>query len=42
VQTDQEIIDAGLTMGGCGNHAIATCAMGPDDDDVDPRLRVRG
>jgi choline dehydrogenase len=43
VQADQEIIDAGLTMGGCGYHAIGTCAMGPNDDDVvDPRLRVRG
>jgi choline dehydrogenase-like flavoprotein len=43
VRTDQEIIDAGLTTGGCGYHAIGTCAMGPDDDDVvDPRLRVRG
>jgi choline dehydrogenase-like flavoprotein len=43
VQADQEIIDAGLTMGGCGFHAIGTCAMGPNDDDVvDPRLRVRG
>jgi choline dehydrogenase-like flavoprotein len=43
VQSDQEIIDAGLTMGGCGYHAIGTCAMGPADDDVvDPRLRVRG
>jgi choline dehydrogenase-like flavoprotein len=42
-QSDQEIIDAGLTMGGCGFHAIGTCAMGPNDDDVvDPRLRVRG
>ena len=43
VQADQEILDAGLTTGGCGYHAIGTCAMGPDDDDVvDPRLRVRG
>jgi choline dehydrogenase-like flavoprotein len=43
VQTDQEVIDAGLAMGGCGYHAIGTCAMGPDDDDVvDARLRVRG
>ena len=44
MQTDQEIIDAGLTMGGSGYHAIGTCAMGPNDDDdvVDPRLRVRG
>lgn len=43
VQTDQEIVDAGLTMGSSGYHAIGTCAMGPHDDDVvDPRLRVRG
>jgi choline dehydrogenase len=43
VQTDQEIIDAALTSGSCGYHAIGTCAMGPNDDDVvDPRLRVRG
>jgi choline dehydrogenase-like flavoprotein len=43
VQTDQDIIDAGLTAGTCGYHAIGTCAMGPGDDDVvDPRLRVRG
>jgi choline dehydrogenase len=43
VRTDREVIDAGLTMGACGYHAIGTCAMGPDGDDVvDPRLRVRG
>jgi len=43
VQADQEIIEAGLTTGVCGYHAIGTCAMGPNDDDVvDPRLRVRG
>jgi choline dehydrogenase-like flavoprotein len=43
VWAEQEILDAGLTMGTCGYHAIGTCAMGPDDDDVvDPRLRVRG
>jgi choline dehydrogenase len=43
VQGDEEIIDAGLATGGCGYHAIGTCAMGPDDDDVvDPELRVRG
>ncbi|NGN62606.1 FAD-binding protein [Streptomyces sp. A7024] len=43
VRTDQEIIDAALTMGSTGFHAIGTCAMGPDDTDVlDPRLRVRG
>lgn len=43
VRTDQEIIDAGLTGGTCGYHAVGTAAMGPDDGDVvDPRLRVRG
>jgi choline dehydrogenase len=43
VQSDREIIDVGLTMGGCGYHVIGTCAIGPNDDDVvDPRLRVRG
>ena len=43
MQADQEIIDAGLTTGTPGYHAIGTCAMGPDDDDVvDARLRVRG
>ena len=43
VQADQEIIEAGLTMGTPGYHAIGTCAMGPNDDDVvDARLRVRG
>jgi choline dehydrogenase-like flavoprotein len=41
VHSDEEIIEAGLTMGGCGYHAIGTCA--PNDDDVvDPQLRVRG
>lgn len=42
VQTDDEIIDAALTMGLCGYHASGTCAMGPHDDVVDARLRVRG
>ena len=43
VDTDQEILDFGLTVGSAGYHAIGTCAMGPDDGDVvDPRLRVRG
>jgi choline dehydrogenase-like flavoprotein len=43
VVSDEEIIDAGLALGGCGYHTIGTCAMGPNDDDVvDPRLRVRG
>jgi choline dehydrogenase len=42
VQTDQQILDSVLAAGGCGYHAIGTCAMGPDDDDVvDARLRVR-
>lgn len=43
VQTDQEIIDAGLRTGSAGYHAIGTAAMGPNDDDVvDSRLCVRG
>jgi choline dehydrogenase len=43
VESDQEIIDAGLVTGACGYHAVGTCAMGPKPDDVvDPRLRVRG
>jgi choline dehydrogenase len=43
VQSDAEIVDTALTDGGCGYHAIGTCAMGPNDTDVvDPRLRVRG
>jgi choline dehydrogenase-like flavoprotein len=43
VDTDQEILDFALTTGSAGYHAVGTCAMGPNDDDVvDPRLRVRG
>ncbi|MFC7403872.1 GMC family oxidoreductase [Georgenia alba] len=43
VRTDQEILDHGLTDGGCGYHSVGTAAMGPNDDDVvDPDLRVRG
>lgn len=43
VVTDQAIIDAGLDEGYCGYHAVGTCAMGPNDDDVvDSSLRVRG
>ena len=43
VQTDDEVIDAWLLAGGCGYHAIGTCAMGPVDDDVvDAQLKVRG
>ena len=42
-ETDDEIIDAVLTSGTSGSHAINTCGMGPSDDDiVDDRLRVRG
>jgi choline dehydrogenase len=43
VQSDDEIVDAALDQGYCGQHAVGTCAMGPNDDDVvDPSLRVRG
>ena len=43
VGSDQEILDFALTVGSAGYHAIRTCAMGPNDDDVvDSRLRVRG
>jgi choline dehydrogenase len=43
VTSDQAIIEAGLDDGYCGYHAVGTCAMGPDADDVvDSRLRVRG
>jgi choline dehydrogenase-like flavoprotein len=34
VQSDGEIVDAGLMTGGCGYHALGTCAMGADDADV--------
>lgn len=43
VDADQEIVDFGLTVGSAGYHTVATCAMGPNDDDVvDAQLRVRG
>jgi choline dehydrogenase-like flavoprotein len=43
VTDDQAIIDAALDRGYCGYHAVGTCAMGPNDDDVvDSALRVRG
>lgn len=43
VRSDEEIIDAALTTGTCGYHAVGTAAMGPGGDHVvDPRLRVRG
>ncbi|MGR6321047.1 GMC family oxidoreductase N-terminal domain-containing protein [Micromonospora soli] len=43
IRTDEEIVEAARVHGYCGYHAIATCAMGPDEEHVvDPRLRVRG
>ncbi|MET9018604.1 GMC family oxidoreductase N-terminal domain-containing protein [Actinopolymorpha sp. NPDC004070] len=43
VRTDEDVVDAMLDSGYCGYHAIGTCAMGPNDEDVvDSRLRVRG
>jgi choline dehydrogenase len=43
VQDDEQMVRHALVYGGSGYHTLATCAMGPNDDDVvDPRLRVRG
>jgi choline dehydrogenase-like flavoprotein len=43
VADDDAIIDAALDKGYCGYHAVGTCAMGPNDDDVvDSSLHVRG
>lgn len=43
IETDEEIVQAHLTMGGPGYHAVGTCRMGVDKDSVvDDRLRVRG
>ena len=43
VDSDEQLVDAALEGGYCGYHAVGTCAMGPDDDDVvDSQLRVRG
>jgi len=43
VATDEDILRNALVNGGNGYHTLATCAMGPNDDDVvDARLRVRG
>jgi choline dehydrogenase-like flavoprotein len=43
VESDDDVIEANMAKGYCGYHAIGTCAMGTDDDDVvDPELRVRG
>ncbi|WNG87247.1 GMC family oxidoreductase N-terminal domain-containing protein [Mycobacterium sp. ITM-2016-00317] len=43
VRSDEDLVDAALAGGYCGYHAVGTCAMGPDDEDVvDSQLRVRG
>ncbi|PKW16776.1 GMC family oxidoreductase [Saccharopolyspora spinosa] len=43
VSSDEDIVRDSLENGSCCYHALATCAMGPKDDDVvDPELRVRG
>jgi choline dehydrogenase len=43
VQTPEEILHDSLVKGSPGYHALGTCAMGPNDDDVvDSELRVRG
>lgn len=43
VMTDDQIVDSALDQGYCGYHAVGTCAMGPNSDDVvDASLRVRG
>jgi choline dehydrogenase len=43
VDGDEEIAAAMSTMSFRGEHPVATCAMGPDDDAVtDLRLRIRG
>jgi choline dehydrogenase-like flavoprotein len=43
VQSDDELVDSFIKTGATGSHAVATCAMGPGDDDiVDDQLRVRG
>ena len=42
-QTDDEIIEAFLTLGTTAFHVAGTCRMGSDAQSVvDPRLRVRG
>ncbi|ANI42509.1 GMC family oxidoreductase [Mycolicibacterium vaccae] len=43
VHSDEQLVDTALDGGYCGYHAVGTCAMGPDEDDVvDSQLRVRG
>ncbi len=41
-QSDDELVDSALDGGYTGYHAVGSCAMGPSDDVVDDRLRVRG
>lgn len=43
VDDQDRLVDIALEKGFCGYHAVATCAMGPGNDDVvDGELRVRG
>ena len=43
VEDPERIVDHALERGFCGYHAVATCAMGPGDDDpLDGKLRLRG
>ena len=43
VDDDERLVDFALAKGFCGYHAVATCAMGPGDDDpLDGKLRLRG
>lgn len=43
LQDDADVLDYAINTGACGFHTTATCAIGPNGDDVvDNRLRVRG
>jgi choline dehydrogenase-like flavoprotein len=43
VVDDDRLLAFALEKGFCGYHAVATCAMGPNDDDpLDGQLRLRG
>jgi choline dehydrogenase len=43
LKDDADILDYAINTGGRGYHTTATCAIGPNEDDVvDNRLRVRG
>lgn len=42
-QSDDEILELYKTAGNCGQHAVGTAAMGPEESDVlDSHCRVRG